>query len=202
MTVIIVFDLMETLLTDPYLDAHEKATGMSFADFERLRPAGLYHAMERGEVPESAYWAGLREAGVDCDTALFHQVRRDGYRWLDGMRDLATECAAVRRTVIGSNYPDWIEEVGREFLHDLDIEIFASYRFGVRKPSEAFFRQLCDRVGAAPHELVLIDDKAENTAAVTRLGGLGITFVSADDTRRRLRRAGVLPAVSPQEGRS
>ncbi|MCF3165799.1 HAD-IA family hydrolase [Streptomyces violaceoruber] len=190
---IIVFDLMETLLTDPYLEAHEKATGISFAEFERLRPAGLYHAVERGEVPESAYWEGLREAGIACDPAVFHDVRRSGYRWLDGMRELAAECAATRRTVIGSNYPDWIEEVGREFLHDLDIEIFASYQFGVRKPSDAFFQHICERVGAAPHELVLIDDKAENTAAVTRLGGIGITYVSADETRRRLRSAGVLP---------
>lgn len=191
---IIVFDLMDTLLTDPYLDAHEKATGMAFAEFERFRPPGLYHAMERGEVPETAYWEGLRKAGVDCDTALFHQVRRDGYRWLDGMEDLAAECAAARRTVIGSNYPDWIVEVGRDFLLGLDIEIFASYQFGVRKPSEAFFERLCDRVGATPGELVLVDDKAENTATVARLGGVGITFVSARETRRQLIRAGALSA--------
>lgn len=191
---IIVFDLMDTLLSDPYLAAHEKASGMTFAEFETLRPPGTYHRLERGEISEDVYWDALRAAGIPFDHALFHRTRREGYRWLPGMEELVGECGAVHRTVIGSNYPDWIEEIGREHLARLDLEIFASYQLGARKPAEQFFRWICDATGAQPDELVLIDDKSENTDAVNRFGGIGITHVSAERTRQQLCETGVLPS--------
>ena len=189
---LIVFDLMDTLLVDPYLLAHEAASGLTFEHFERLRPHGVYHRLERGEIAEEEYWSSLRRSGIDFDVELFHKVRRAGYRWLDGMRELAAECAASHRTVVASNYPHWIEQVHWDFLAALEIEAFASCQFGVRKPARRFFALLCERTGAAPHELVLIDDKPQNADAVTALGGTGILFVSPQDARERLRSAGAL----------
>ena len=49
---VLVFDVMDTLLTDPYREAHKAATGRGFAEFESLRPEGVYHAFERGEIGE------------------------------------------------------------------------------------------------------------------------------------------------------
>ncbi|TWF90166.1 putative hydrolase of the HAD superfamily [Kitasatospora viridis] len=189
---LIVFDLMGTLLTDPYQQAHEAASGRTFAQFDRDRPPGVYHRLERGEIPEEAYWRSLREAGIAFNVELFHRVRREGYGWLPGMRELVVECAAAHRTVVGSNYPDWIAEVGRDFLADLGVEVFASHQFGVRKPEAAFFELLCERTGSSLRELVLIDDKQRNVEAVTALGGLGIHFVSARNTTERLRANGLL----------
>jgi HAD superfamily hydrolase (TIGR01509 family) len=190
--VVVVFDLMETLLTDPYRAAHEAATGLDFEELHRLRPPEVYHRLERGEIEEETYWASLRDAGIGVDEEVFHEVRRNGYQWLDGMRELVQECAAVHRTVVGSNYPDWIVEVAAEFLGDLRIDVVASCQLGVRKPSVRFFEEICERFAAPPQELVLIDDKKANTEAVARLGGLGIRFVSAAETRRQLTRACVL----------
>ncbi|WP_328318230.1 HAD-IA family hydrolase [Streptomyces sp. NBC_00388] len=189
---IIAFDLMDTLLSDPYRSAHEQAFGITYEEFEQRRPPGLYHRLERGEMEEGAYWDALRDAGLSFDTSVFHRTRRSGYAWLEGMRELVAECAGAHRTVIASNYPSWIEEIGRDLLRGTGLEIFASYRLGVRKPSERFFHLLCERTGVGPADLVLIDDTRANTDAVAELGGLGIPFESAAATRRHLRASGVL----------
>lgn len=189
---LIVFDLMDTLLTDPYLAAHEAASGLTFEQFEVSRPDGVYHRLERGEIGEQEYWDSLRRAGIDFDVELFHRVRRAGYRWLDGMRELTAECAAAHRTVVGSNYSDWIDELARDYLAELRVEVFASYQFGVRKPDPRFFELLCARTGTRLPDLVLIDDKPENIDAVVAVGGAGIVFRSARDTRERLRELGAL----------
>ena len=190
---LVIFDLMETLLTDPYREAHEAAVGMSFEEFERLRPPGVYYSLERGEIKEAAYWDSLRQAGIACDPDLFHKVRRSGYRWLDGMRKIVAECARARRTVIGSNYPDWIDNLARTYLADMRIDVFASCHFGVRKPAAGFFEAICDRCSVTPEELVLIDDKKENTDSVIRMGGQGVRFISAKDACRQLQNIGILP---------
>ncbi|MEU8927111.1 HAD-IA family hydrolase [Kitasatospora sp. NPDC048545] len=198
---LIVFDLMDTLLTDPYRQAHEAASGLGFAEFDSLRPPGAYHRLERGEISEGEYWRSIRESGIAFDVDVFHTVRRQGYRWLPGMRELVADCAAVYRTVVGSNYPDWITEIGRDFLTGLGVDVYASYRFGVRKPSADFFLMLCEQSGVTPEELVLVDDKPGNTAAVLALGGRGITFTSAPQARELLGLAGETPrACRPRRG--
>jgi FMN phosphatase YigB (HAD superfamily) len=189
--VLIVFDLMDTLLTDPFRAAHEAASGMTFAEFEKRRPDGLYHRMERGEVGEAEYWQGLLAGGVPWCTEEFHRVRRAGYRWIDGMRELVADCLVEHPVAIGSNYPTWIDEVVRDHLHGLDVQVFASCRLGVRKPSAAFFRQIAEQAATTVDDLVLVDDKEVNTDAVAGLGGVGVPFTTAADARSALRRAGV-----------
>lgn len=188
---LIVFDLMDTLLTDPFLRAHEAACGLTFAEFEAVRPDGVYHRLERGEITEADYWRSLIDSGLDWDVEEFHRVRREGYAWIEGMRDLVSDCTAVNTVVIGSNYADWIDEVVRDHLHGLDVGVFASCRLGVRKPSPRFFELVADATNTPLREVLLVDDKGVNTDAVAALGGIGVRFTDATDTRQALRKAGV-----------
>ena len=187
---LVAFDLMDTLLVDPYRAAHEAATGLTFEEFEARRPYGVYHALERGEIAEAEYWRRLAACGVTVVPETFHDVRRRGYAWLPGMRDLLAECAARHRVVVASNYPDWIEEVLRDHLGDVACHV--SYRCGVRKPDPAFFTGLGEAFGVAVADLVLVDDKEENCAAVRALGGRAVRFTGAAATRAGLAGYGVL----------
>jgi putative hydrolase of the HAD superfamily len=182
---------MDTLLTDPFRRAHEAACGRTFAEFEAVRPDGEYHRLERGEIAEADYWRSLVDSGLDWDINKFHRVRRAGYTWIEGMQTLVAACAAGNQVVIGSNYPDWIEEVVRDHLGWLDLQVFASYQVGVRKPAYRFFKLLSDQAGVQVRDLVLVDDKRVNTDAVAALGGVGVHFTSAARTRETLRWAGV-----------
>ncbi|TQF08009.1 hypothetical protein E6W39_00155 [Kitasatospora acidiphila] len=190
---IIVFDLMGTLVHDPYRTAYAEAAGCTFEEFQRARPPELYHALERGEITEAAYWRALRASGLSIDPHRFHRLRRQGQQWLPGMRRLVADCAALHRTVIGSNYPVWIRQVARDLLGGLPIEVHASCDLGVRKPAAGFFEEIARRAGHRPQDLLLIDDKSENTRALEQLGGLTVTFTDSRQARAQLRGHGLLP---------
>ncbi|WP_052720581.1 HAD-IA family hydrolase [Actinoplanes rectilineatus] len=178
---VVVFDLMGTLLHDPYRTAYAEAAGRTFEEFDRARSPALYDRFERGVIDEDEYWRGLRAAGVDLDVPRFHALRRGGYHWLDGMRSVLDGCCAVRRTVVGSNYPVWIKDV-LPLLPDRVAGVFASCDLGARKPDPRFYLRLARRVGCSPADLVLVDDKPENVRALREMGGEGIHHVSAGNT--------------------
>lgn len=191
---IVAWDLMQTLVTDPFREAHEAGTGLSWEQFESRRPNGSYHRLERGEIIEEQYWADLRAHGVDVDVDRFHATRRDGYRWLPGMRKLLRECATAVITVVASNYPDWIADVFPDEFARLGVRCHASWQFGCRKPDPEFFAALAAAEGVPVNELALVDDREENVAELRRLGGRGIHMDSAAGVAAQLRAFGVLTA--------
>lgn len=197
--VIVAFDLMQTLLTDPYREAHEAATGLTWAQFEERRPEGIYHSLERGEIEEEIYWRELRATGLEVDPARFHATRRGGYRWLPGMRELLAECAGYGTVVVASNYPRWIDDVEAESFAALGVRVYASCQFGVRKPDRRFFAALAASEGVTAADLVLVDDAPANVAG---LADAGILMTGADEVRARLRAIGALPpadAATPRD---
>lgn len=189
---IIAFDLMDTLIRDPYRLAHEAATGMSFEEFETKRPYGVYHSLERGEVGEEYYWYSLREAGIAIDVDRFHDIRRCGYTWLPGMKELLVDITAIHRVIIASNYPVWIHDVQREYLGDFNLEVCSSCHLGVRKPSPDFFVGLCARHKVDIHNLILIDDTLDNIRGARAAGANAIHFAGAPVLRRSLVQLGLI----------
>src|SRR6056297_2574089 len=106
----IAFDVMDTLLYDPYREALEAALGgQPLAELRARRDPDLYPAFERGELTEDQYWAGHAAVGLDLDREAFHRVRRAGLYWLPGMRELIVALTGHVRLVTASNYPVWIE---------------------------------------------------------------------------------------------
>jgi HAD superfamily hydrolase (TIGR01509 family) len=189
---VVAYDVMDTLLHDPYREAHEAATGLSFEAFESIRPEGTYHALERSEIDESSYWEALRDAGIPVDVGRFHATRRIGYRWLPGMRELLRETAARHRVILASNYPaGWIAEVHGRFFHGIHVELCGSCQLGIRKPSREFFDRMVDRFGLEPTTTVLVDDSAPNIEGALAAGWHGVRHRDARGTREALRDLGI-----------
>ena len=184
---------MNTLLADPYREAHEDATGLTFEAFEAIRPDGVYYALERSEIDEPTYWEALRAAGISVDVERFHATRRDGYRWLPGMRELLLEAASRHRVVLASNYPaPWIADVRARFFRGIGVELCGSCDLGVRKPSPDFYARLASRYGLLPDTTVLVDDSAANVEGALSAGWRGVEFRGAAATREALRALGAL----------
>jgi hypothetical protein len=91
----VAFDLMDTVLRDPFREALLAATGVTFQRLVTLRAPHVYPAFECGHLDENAYWAHYADVGVDVDRDTFHRVRREGIHWLPGMRDLLDDLAGV-----------------------------------------------------------------------------------------------------------
>lgn len=190
----VAFDLMDTLVRDPFREALTAATGRTLEELFTLRDAGVYPAFERGEIDEAAYWASYPDAGIDVDPARFHEVRREGTTWLPGMREVVLEVrAAGVAVVIASNYPHWLAEHAAGMLAGLCEDVVGSYELGVRKPDPRFFERLLRRLDASPATVAFVDDREVNLDGAATVG---MPTVPAGDARRvrdHLVDLGVLP---------
>ncbi len=188
---VLLLDVMDTVLRDPYRDALSAATAVPLAELFRRRDADLWPAFERGELDETAYWAGWRAAGIACDVEAFHDARRDGTRWIPGMRELLDELDGVVERVAASNYPVWIEELASDQLAGRFERVLASHHLGVRKPDPVFFERLLDEVDARPGEAVFVDDREPNVQAARDVGITSHRFVDAASLRTWLDEVGI-----------
>lgn len=182
---------MDTVVRDPYREALEAATGLPVSELFSRRDRSAYPALERGELTEAGYWATYAAAGVEVDVAAFHAARRAGYRWLPGMRALLDDLDGVVRRVVASNYPAWIEEVTATFLDGVFDDVHASCHLGARKPEEAFFVRLLDRLDAGARDVAFVDDREVNVEAARAVGLRAHRFEDAASLREWLRASGL-----------
>jgi HAD superfamily hydrolase (TIGR01509 family) len=188
----IAFDLMDTVVRDPFRDALEAATGVALEELLDRRDPEVYPAFERGEIDEATYWGHYERAGIDVDPQRFHEVRRAGTRWLPGMAALLEELEGVVLRVTASNYSYWVEQLAEEVLGDRFDRVIASCHLGVRKPDEAFYRAMLDRLELAPAEVAFVDDRRTNVDGALAVGMEARRFVDAADLRGWLVDLGVL----------
>lgn len=189
---VVAFDLMDTVLSDPFREALHAATGLALEElFARRRPE-VYPAFERGELDEDAYWAHYAQAGIEADAVAFHQVRRAGTAFLPGMAELLDELDGVVMRATASNYPHWIEELEATHLVGRFEVVLSSYHLGVRKPDAAFYTTLLQRLGMAPHEVLFVDDRVGNVDGAKAVGIASHHFTDAETLRTWLVGHGVL----------
>lgn len=168
---VVAFDLMDTLVRDPFREALTAATGRSLQELFTLRDAEAYPAFERGEIDEATYWASYPQAGIEVDPHRFHDVRRAGTTWLPGMRELLEDVrAAGVGVVVASNYPHWLAEHTDGLLAGLVDDVVGSYQLGARKPDEAFYERLLDRLDADPAQVAFVDDRDGNLRGAAAVG--------------------------------
>ena len=190
---VVAFDLMDTLVRDPYREALEAATGLPLPELFQRRLPNLYPDFECGRITEQQYWQGMTDAGIAVDPDVFHRTRRAGYEWLPGMRDLLEDVSANARCVIASNYPDWIHEVVAPLDGVIDA-VYASHDLGVRKPDPVFFERLLAAEVVPADQVLFVDDRESNVEAARSLGMPAIRFTDALALRKDLRTAGLLMA--------
>lgn len=188
---IVAFDVMDTLVVDPFREALEAATGRPLAELFARRDAAAYPAFERGELDEPGYWAAFTRAGIDVDPEVFHRVRRAGIALLPGMGALLDDLAGVVVRATASNYPVWIGELARDHLEGRIDRLLASCHLGVRKPEPGFYTALLAALEADAHEVCFVDDRADNVEVARELGLRAHRFVDAVTTRTWLRSEGL-----------
>lgn len=187
----IAFDVMDTLLTDPFRKALQAGTGLGLAELTERRSPHLWPAFERGELDEAAFWDGFAADGIPCDEEAFHRVRRQGTDWIPGIDELLDELAGRVRRVTASNYPIWIDELAVGVLAGRIDEVIASTHLGARKPDAVFYERLLHRLGLPTSAVLFVDDRQENVDSARELGIASHRFVDAATLRAWLAQHGV-----------
>lgn len=192
----VLFDLMGTVVYDPYLEALTAATQMDLAEAFRARDPQCWPDFELGVIDETEFvrrFFADPAPGQVFDIAAFNDARRSGYAFLPGMPELLAELEGATRRYVASNYPVWIDELRETFGLDRYFEgIYASCYLGVRKPDPAFFTAMLDDLGLPAQRCLFIDDRAGNCEAAAGVGLAVHHFTDAAGLRTELTDAGLL----------
>lgn len=213
---LLLFDLMDTVLVDPFFPAIR-----SFLDEEgirtwvSLRSPGVFEAFEKGEISEREYF---RRFFVTDDLPAhippIHRLKKRMFRsvrFRPGMEDLLARLAQHPEIKLGiaSNYSAWYHTVleKRPELETFFDLFFFSCEMGARKPDPAYFDVIensLQEVLPDPRSIWFFDDRPANLLPARKRGWnahlIGIksneeesSAAIQEEFLNPLRQAGILP---------
>jgi HAD superfamily hydrolase (TIGR01509 family) len=196
----ILWDVMDTLVVDPFRDVMPSFFGITLEQMLRDKHPTAWGRFERGELGHSEFLATFFEDGRSFDTRELAARIRASYRWIAGIESLLGELSAAGVAMHTlSNYPEWYLWIEERLGVSRYVEwSFVSCRTGLRKPDAAAFQLALTQLGRRPDECLFIDDRRGNCEAARALGLPSIHFLGdVSALRRELADLGVL-AGSPR----
>lgn len=188
---VLLWDVMGTLVHDPFFEEMPAFFGVPFADLVRTLKRGAWVDFELGRRTELEFLNDFFADGRGFDHRGFVRTVRDAYRWLPGMEALLEELHADGHPMHAfSNYPVWYQMIEER----LRVSRFASWSFvsclmGLRKPEPAAYEHVLRELGASPGQCIFVDDRASNCEAAAQAGIHAIRFEGVEPLREALREA-------------
>ena len=149
---LILFDVMGTLVYNPFFREIPAFFGLTYAELLRLRHPTSWIEFETGAISEAEYLTLLFADGSRIDDDAFRNCVADAYRWLDGMEACRAElCGAGNEVHTLSNYPIWYRTIEEKLRLSRYLQwTFVSCHTGVRKPSPEAFLGAARQLGRLP----------------------------------------------------
>ena len=146
---VVVFDVMGTLVYDPFYREVPAFFGMSLAELIAAKHPTAWVEFERGERDAEGYWSHMFHDGRPVDRAGLERVFRNHYRWLDGMRDLVERLRARGVALHAcSNYTPWYAWIEEELNLSRYVPwTYVSCEVGWRKPAREAYEETARRAG-------------------------------------------------------
>lgn len=130
---------------------------------------GRHDELTTGDLDGDAFVAAAAAAlGQDVDVVARHW--RDVVRFSDGGLALVEAVARVRRVAVWSNTDPLHWSALGPALEAVAVDVAPSFRLGTMKPRAEYFVRALARLDVAHHEVLFLDDRAENVAAARALG--------------------------------
>ncbi|MDH3726059.1 MAG: HAD-IA family hydrolase [Myxococcales bacterium] len=191
---VLLWDVMGTLVHDPFFSEMPEFFGMSFDSMLAAKHPTAWVEFEVDRRTESEFLDDFFADRRDFDRRGFVDVVRTAYRWLPGMEELLAELRGHGFTMHAfSNYPVWYELIEQrlELSRFLDWT-FVSCRTGLRKPDPAAYVRVLNELGVPAEQLVLVDDRKRNCQAALQGGIEAVRFEGVDSVRAYLTESGML----------
>lgn len=184
---VIVFDVMDTLVVDPFYEALPAFFGMSFDAFCAAKHPSAWVDFETARLSEEAYLATLFRDRRPVDAPALRAHLAHAYRWVDGMEELLAELAVKHEVHVLSNYGVWYHLIDDELGLSRYLQwSFVSWDTGLRKPDPAAYRRVEEVLRCSGSELVFVDDQVRNIDAANARGWRGVHFTGASALRQAL----------------
>lgn len=169
---ILLFDVMDTLVAEPFFEVVPTYLGMSAEELYPLKDGEAWVAFEHGQITEAEYekrfFKDRRTFDLQPLKALFYQH----FAWLSDTENLLSKLKAAGYEMHAlSNYPVWYEMIEAK----LKLSRFLSWRFvscrtGVRKPDPLAYLGAAQSLNVEPKDCLFIDDRKKNIAAAENVG--------------------------------
>jgi HAD superfamily hydrolase (TIGR01509 family) len=191
----LLFDVMGTLVYDPFYREVPAFFGMSFEELLQSKHPSSWIEFERGEIEEKEFLPRFFRDGRAYDHAGLRRTFEQSFRYLDGMEKLLADLRTHGLPIhLLSNYAPWYEWIETQ----LQVSRFAEWSCvscdtGVRKPDSEAYHGAARRAGFAVEDCLFVDDRRKNCQAAEDLGMPSLMFEQAAKLRQDLDRLGVLP---------
>ena len=186
----LIFDVMSTLVVDPFFTEVPIAFGCSIAEFVRGRSRSAWPAFERNELTETEFFQQFFGDSWPQLGPKMRQCITQSYVYIAGVEEMLAELnehPGVEHCVLLSNYPSWFSLVEQQLvLSRYFSHSFVSYQLGLRKPDPQAYLAVTESLGVDNSNCVFIDDRAENCTAATALGMDSIRSENVDLLRAEL----------------
>ncbi len=174
--VILIFDLMNTLLDDPFFcNFYNKLTETQKKNWSINTNHEAYILFEEGKILESEYFnttykENPKKYGLVSPQRMKKLMLKEIY-FLPGIPELISKIKKKNFILIlASNYSIWYQEIfeKRKELNDWFDLIFFSCEMGIRKPKKEFFLiiQSCIETYYPNKSILYFDDHYQNIQAI------------------------------------
>ena len=190
----LLFDVMGTLVYDPFEVEVPRALGMTFSEVLAAKHPTAWVEFEHGDLTEAEFLPQFFADGRWYDHAALLASFADHYRLLDGIEPLLVDLAREGlRPQLLSNYPTWWRKVEAA----TGLARWCDWRFvscatRLRKPDPEAFLRATRELDVTPSACLFVDDVAKNVASAARLGMRTHLFRGAAGLREALARLRVL----------
>jgi HAD superfamily hydrolase (TIGR01509 family) len=191
---IVLWDVMGTLVHDPFFAEMPEFFGMTFDAMLEAKHPSAWVEFELGQRSEEDFLDSFFADGRDFDRRGFVRAVRSSYRWLPGVEELLAELRGAGCTMHAfSNYPVWYRFIEERLSLSRFLDwTFVSCITGLRKPDPAAYTYVLSKLGVPADRCVFVDDRSSNCEAARQCGLRSLRFEGVGTLRASLRDAGVL----------
>lgn len=191
---VILLDVMDTLVTDPYYGAMPAFFGMSRKELKAAIHPTSWIEFEEGRISGPDYIAQFFQDGRPVDGDGLNACLKEAYDWLDGAEQLLADLKDAGYEMHAlSNYSVWYRIIEEKLQLSRYIQwSFVSCLTGLRKPAPEAYRSAAATLQVDVSDCLLIDDRAVNVDASRDLGMDAILVESSAQVREELARRRIL----------
>eukprot|EP00252_Welwitschia_mirabilis_P027008 TRINITY_DN9092_c0_g1_i1.p1 TRINITY_DN9092_c0_g1~~TRINITY_DN9092_c0_g1_i1.p1 ORF type:complete len:250 (+),score=48.90 TRINITY_DN9092_c0_g1_i1:208-957(+) len=178
---VFLFDIMGTIVKDPFYENVPAFFGLSMGELMKEKHPTAWSEFEKGEILEDDFARKFFIDGRTFDYDGFKHCMRDGYAYIDGMKDILERLKTTGYEMHAfTNYPCWYMMIEEKLqLSRYMSWNFCSCKLGRRKPEKEIYMEALEHLRVLPTNCIFIDDRWENVEAASELGILGIKFENA-----------------------
>jgi HAD superfamily hydrolase (TIGR01509 family) len=191
---ILLFDVMETLVTEPFFTALPQYFGMTVEQLRREVHPTSWVEFEEGRITEMEYYARFFGDGRAVDAEALRASLVDAYHWLDGMEALLAELLDAGFEMHAmSNYSTWYLLIEEKLKIGRYLEwSFVSCNTGLRKPADEAYLGAARTLNVPPEKCLFVDDRPVNVEAARTVGMDAIVRADTPSLRAAFVQRGLL----------